>query len=136
MDRLGRLDCIEPSCAIAFVEIPSEVAGTNDNKATAKWPLNTNDSIHASIMNRHFSTVGPLLNQKAHEIDAYYKVPMLGRAIACGAMCPHLLRARSLSLFDTETSRSAKPQGGARLYEGARVLPTRASGVACSYVLQ
>jgi hypothetical protein len=39
-----------------------------------KVPLNSNDKLFTDIRDANFSTVLPILNRKAKEIDEYYKV--------------------------------------------------------------
>ncbi|KAH3762398.1 vacuolar protein sorting-associated protein 33A [Pelomyxa schiedti] len=68
-----------------FVELPVEVVSPPSTDKTTpappqpppgtkvRYPLNNNDKLYQEIRNMNFSTVGPILNKKARDIDQYYK---------------------------------------------------------------
>ena len=43
-----------------------------------KYALNSNDRLFSDVRDKNFTIIGPTLNQRAKDIDEYYKVSGLG----------------------------------------------------------
>lgn len=87
-----QVDMITPMCTqLTYEGLIDEFFGITNGTVSLKgsvvskeppekehpFPLNSNDSLFSDIRDVHFASLGPRLNQRAKEIDAYYKVRLL-----------------------------------------------------------
>lgn len=56
-----------------IVSLPGSIVDKEPPQKDHPFPLNSNDSLFSDIRDVHFASLGPRLNQRAKEIDAYYK---------------------------------------------------------------